>query len=129
MRSEPNPLRQELARSQQAPADFEGHLDADLLAAFAEETLLPTERRGVLAHLAVCGQCREVLSIATVARPDGAQEASVQRISRPARSTIRGWLRWATCAAGVAAISLIVLFHPLKRVPQVTTSTIAKPAP
>jgi len=129
MRSESNPLRQELARSQQAPAGSEAHLDADLLAAFAEETLLPTERRGVLAHLAVCGQCREVLSIATVARPDGAQEASVQRISRPARSTIRGWLRWATCAAGVAAISLIVLFHPLKRVPQVTTSTIAKPAP
>src|SRR5271170_4508343 len=129
MRSEPNPLRQELARSQQAPADFEGHPDADLLAAFPEETLLPTERSGVLAHLAVCGQCREVLSIATVARPDGAQDASVQRVPRPVRSPMWIWLPWAACAAGVAAIISILLFHPLKRVPQVTTSTIAKSAP
>jgi hypothetical protein len=130
MRPESNPLLQELARSQRAPADSEAHPDADLLAAFAEETLLPGERSRVLAHLAVCGQCREVLSVATAARPDGADEASVQPIPRPVRAPLWGWLPWVTTAAGIAAIGSILLFHPQKRLPPATTSTSsAKTAP
>jgi Putative zinc-finger len=122
-RPESNPLLQELVRNQQAPADFEGHLDADLLAAYAEDTLLPAERSGVLAHLAVCGECRQVLSVATTARPHDAEDTSVQPIPRPARARLWGWLPWVTTAAGIAAISSILLFHPQKRLPLATTST------
>jgi hypothetical protein len=123
MRPESNPLLQELARSQRPSADFEAHLDADLLAAFAEETLLPAERSGVLAHLAVCGECREVLSVATAARPDGAEDASVQSIPRPIRAPLWGWLPWVATAAGIAAITTVLLFHPQKRLPPSTIST------
>lgn len=130
MRPESNPLLQELARSQRVPADFEAHPDADLLAAFAEDTLLPAERRDVLAHLAVCGECREVLSVAMAARPDGAEEASVQSIPRPVRAPLWNWLPWVATAAGIAAISSILLFHPEKRLSPATTSTSnTKPAP
>ena len=129
MRPESNPLLQELARSQRAPADFEAHLDADLLAAYAEDTLLPAERSGVLAHLAVCGECREVLSVATAARPDGAEEASVQSIPRPVRAPLWGWLPWVATAAGIAAITSILLFHPQKRLPPATTSTSSTKTP
>src|ERR1700691_6281016 len=40
------------------------HPDADLLTAFAEQSLTATERDGVLAHLALCDDCREVASLA-----------------------------------------------------------------
>jgi len=42
------------------------HPDADLLTAFAEQALSASEREEVLHHLALCGNCREVLSIADV---------------------------------------------------------------
>jgi hypothetical protein len=123
MRPESNPLLQELARSQRAPADFDGHLDADLLAAYAEDTLLPAERSGVLAHLAVCGECREVLSVATASRPDAAEDASAQPIARPVRAPLWGWLPWVATAAGIAAVASVLLFHPQKRLAPMTTST------
>ena len=123
MRPESNPLLQELARSQRAPADFDAHLDADLLAAFAEDALLPAERRSVLTHLAVCGECREVLSVATATRPDAAEEASAQPIPLPARKPLWGWLPWMATAAGIAAVASVLLFHPEKRLPSATTST------
>jgi hypothetical protein len=122
MRPESNPLLQELARSQQASADFESHLDPDLLAAYAEDALLPAKRNGVLEHLVICGQCREVLSVATAARPDGAEDASVP-IPRPIRAPLWGWLPWVATAAGIAAITTIFLFHPHKRFAPATSST------
>src|SRR6267154_5355521 len=42
------------------------HPDADLLTAFAEQALSAPEREEVLHHLALCGNCREVLSLADV---------------------------------------------------------------
>ena len=45
--AEPNPLQRELARSQQGGL----HPDADLLAAFAEGSLLEREREEMFAHL------------------------------------------------------------------------------
>src|ERR1700730_16072619 len=38
------------------------HPDADLLAAFAEQALSATERDGVLQHLALCGDWRDVVA-------------------------------------------------------------------
>jgi Putative zinc-finger len=48
------------------------HPEANLLAAFAEQTLSATEREGVLQHLALCADCREVIALA-VPTPDLAQ--------------------------------------------------------
>lgn len=41
------------------------HPDADLLAAFAEKRLLGHEREELLAHLAECADCREVVALAS----------------------------------------------------------------
>lgn len=42
----------------------EAHPDADLLTAFTEHSLTPREREQVLAHLASCADCREVVAVA-----------------------------------------------------------------
>ena len=60
----------------------QAHPDADLLTAFAEQALLATERDGVLQHLALCGDCREVAALALpaadVAPPRIADEDGVR---------------------------------------------------
>ena len=81
------------------------------------------ERSGVLTHSALCGECREVLSVATATRLDGADEASVQSIPRPVRAPLWGWLPRAAAAAGIATITTILLFHPRKKLEPATTST------
>jgi Putative zinc-finger len=121
-RSDSNPLLQELARSQRAGA----HLDADLLAAFGEDALLPRERQEVLAHLAACAECREVLSLANAARPEEAAEVNPQIMPRPARPLWWGWLPWAATAVVILAIGGTLLLH--RRGP-VETATIAAPPP
>src|SRR5216684_7709863 len=88
------------------------HPDADLLAAFAELALSTTERDGVLKHLALCGDCRDVVALALPAAditpPRTADEDSVRtilsRAGAPAPYKLSfAWptLRWAALAAGV----------------------------
>ena len=105
------------------------HPDADLLSAFAEQALSATERDGVLQHLAVCGDCRDVvvlaLPAADVAPPqvapqtadeDGARR-TVSRAGAPALHKLSfAWptLRWAALAAGVAVAAAVLLVHPGK---------------
>jgi hypothetical protein len=50
-------------RLRAAPPD-RAHPEADLLTAFTERTLSGTEREGVIEHLALCGECREVIALA-----------------------------------------------------------------
>lgn len=77
------------------------HPDANLLTAFSEQSLPDSERSFVLRHLARCGECREIV---TLALPE---DASVPALT-PARSG--GWfawptLRWAFVAAGIVVIA------------------------
>jgi len=44
------------------------HPDANLLAALAENALLPRERDAVVAHVAECADCREYMAVACAAR-------------------------------------------------------------
>src|SRR5882762_11218420 len=88
----------------------QAHPDADLLAAFAEQALLATERDGVLQHLALCGDCREVVALALpaadlapprIADEDGVR-TTVSRAGAPAPHKLSfAWpsLRWAALAA------------------------------
>lgn len=97
MKNVPQIVRQRL-KADVSPS----HPEANMLTAFAEQLLSKTERASVLAHLARCGECREVVALAL---PE--IEAS-QTIGVPARS---GWLswsafRWAVVTAGVAVIAI-----------------------
>jgi hypothetical protein len=102
------------------------HPDADLLTAFAEKALSATERDGVLEHLALCGDCREVVALALpaadiVAAPiaDGidAVRAKGSRAGAPALHKLSfSWpsLRWAALAAGVVVVAAVLLVRPGK---------------
>jgi hypothetical protein len=85
----------------QSPA-AEAHPDADLLTAFAEQSLAGQERDQVLHHLARCGDCREAVALALPAQIE---------LPMPALSGAiwLRWpvLRWAAVAAGVVLIASI----------------------
>ncbi|MFZ0299004.1 MAG: YCF48-related protein [Candidatus Sulfotelmatobacter sp.] len=85
----------------------DSHPDADLLAAFAEHSLAGAERDGLVAHLARCGDCREVVSLALPPQLD----------AQPVAHSSENWLRlpllrgsarrWAPVAAGLVLIASI----------------------
>ncbi len=97
----PKIVQQRLATSAQPGA----HPEADLLTSFVEQTLSDRERNRVLAHLAQCGGCREVVILA-------APQIETARQESPVRSRWLGWpaLRWGALAACavvvVGAVSL-----------------------
>ena len=94
----------------QSPA-ADSHPDADLLTAFAEQSLAGLERDHVVGHLAICSGCREVISLAL----------PPQLESYPLAHTSGDWLRWpflrgsafrwAAVAAGVVLIASIGTLH------------------
>src|SRR5260370_22553737 len=103
----------------------QAHPDADLLSAFAEQALSAAERDGVLQHLALCGDCREVVALALPAAdmvpPQTADEdgvrTTVSRAGAPAPHKLSfAWasLRWAALAAGVVVAAVVLLVHPGK---------------
>ncbi len=108
----------ELARAAGGPS----HPDADVLTAFAEQSLLPAERDGVLQHLAACHDCRELVALAlppeVVTVMPGATETEAVRTpfkTHPAKSWLNAlaWptLRWAALAAGVVVAGSVLLLH------------------
>ena len=111
------------------------HLDADLLTAFAEQALSATERDGVLEHLALCGDCREVIALALPAADIAAAPIATETEAARARPipakyernflTAFAWpsLRWAALAAGVAVAVSVLLMHPGK-LNQATTPSV-----
>ena len=122
------------------PLREQAHPDANLLTAFAEQTLSATEREGVLDHLAVCGDCRDVIVLALPAadlttapvmtdaeagRSTG--EASKNRLASGNFVGLKtNWLRlvsprfsgsglrWAAVAAGIAVVASVLLVRPGK---------------
>jgi hypothetical protein len=84
------------------------HIDANLLTAYAEQSLDASERASVAAHLATCSDCREILFLAT---PPASEINPVP--GRPKKSS---WLsvpvlKWGTAGAlavivGAAALLL-----------------------
>lgn len=118
------------------------HPDADLLTAFAEQALSAPEREEVLHHLALCGNCREVLSLADVlslaiesvnesvnsvdappvpisteSESEPVQAASIRFAARKNWRPVFAWpnLRWAGLAAGVAIVATVLVLHPGKQ--------------
>jgi len=103
----------------------QAHPDADLLTAFAEQTISPAERESVLQHLALCEDCRDVVALALpaadiplpqVADENGVRTTVSQAGSRAPRKLSLAWptLRWAALAAGAVVAAALVLVHPGK---------------
>jgi hypothetical protein len=102
----------------------QAHPDADLLTAFAEQALSATERDGVLQHLALCGDCRDVVALALpaadlVAAPIASETDGLQTTASRSRGPHKlsfAWptLRWAALAAGVVAVAAVLVVHPGK---------------
>ena len=92
----PKPMLDAMAR-EATPAD---HPSANLLAAFVEQTLTDGEKRLIIEHLARCGECREIVFLASEAaaadRPSVAENARWRWTSR--------W-RWAVPVAAVFVLA------------------------
>ncbi len=125
----PKLARERLATQQQAASGT--HPDADLLAAFAEQSLSGAEREQVLTHLAACPQCRQVVALAFPALEQPAPAAA-----DVSRAWHEWWVfRWGGLAAALAVILVAVyLARPRARVgqeaeaPEKAGASIAVPA-
>ena len=97
-----------------ATSQHEFHPDAERLNAFAEQALTQRERDDVLAHLAVCTHCRQVVALAQQA---AAAEATPLAPRRVAIQPDAWWKRWrlvwvpTAVAAAFAVASISVWIH------------------
>jgi hypothetical protein len=91
--------------SERLRAEMPGpHPDADLLSAFAEKALPERDRVQVLAHLAECGDCRQIVFFAL---PDATETQRVLEIEGRPRSSFA--LRWGTLAAAIAVCAILLV--------------------
>jgi hypothetical protein len=114
MRNVPKIVQARLQR--QGPQVAKGHPDADLLTAFAEQSLAESERERVIEHLARCGDCREVVALVQPVTELGTTASSV----RAAGSAWLSWtvLRWAVVAAGVVLVTSVGILQYRQRTQQ-----------
>ena len=82
----------------------EQHPDADLLTALAEQALGKQERLRVLAHLAQCSECREIVSVAQPEMTETPASFQLMKFSL-LRSPILRWGALAVCAVVVATVT------------------------
>jgi hypothetical protein len=104
------------ARLQSAPRS--DHPDADVLTAFAEQSLPHSERALVMEHLSRCGGCREVLALALPEMEEAAAPAVVRRpwFSLPGLSM--PILRWGAVAAALIVVASIGVIRYRQNAPQ-----------
>jgi Photosynthesis system II assembly factor YCF48 len=95
----PKPMLDALAREAK-PLD---HPSADVLGAFVERALAEAERQSVTNHLVRCGECREVVFIASGAAEETSAEQ--QAAAAPAKARWRWNLAWAAPAAAVLLLA------------------------
>lgn len=101
----------------------EVHPDAESLNAFVEKALPAAEREQMLAHLAGCNRCREVVFLtqeAAGAEDDARVVAARPEADRPWQRWFAGW-RWtwvpATALAGLVGLAVL---HHFYRIPPET---------
>jgi hypothetical protein len=82
------------------------HPDADVLTAFAEQSLPQAERSLVLGHLALCGDCREILALAV---PELTFPEKVHEMEVVEGSAVGGWFTWPTLRWGFVAAGIFVV--------------------
>lgn len=97
------------------------HPEAEALSAFAERALPAHERNHVLAHLAVCSRCRQVVALARQAEEFESPALVAAAAAAPSLATTvahrrtawwRNWhFAWIPVAALVATVSLVAYIH------------------
>ncbi|MGH9603283.1 MAG: YCF48-related protein [Terriglobales bacterium] len=127
----PRIVRERLKAQASGPVDV--HPDADLLTAFCEHTLTGTEHQQVIAHLALCADCRDAVALSTPPQSSEAEPLRPHRESRRFR-----WVHWFALAASVVVVATAVLQQPRSSQPgselEMATRerapvTAAKPSP
>jgi hypothetical protein len=109
------------------------HPDADVLTAFAEQSLSDGERENVLAHLSACQDCRETIALSFPALEIVAQAEMPIPASAPAVPTHRNWfawpnMRWATLAAAVVVVASALVLRPGKGTHNSTVASVSRKA-
>ena len=99
-----NTLRQRLG-SRPAP---QTHPEADLLTAYLERSLPAVESEQITVHLAICAECREVISLSLPQEP----ELAVVRELVPRRRLWLLGLRGATLAACLTIVTVLAIKAP-----------------
>jgi Putative zinc-finger len=107
------------------------HPDADSLNAFVERVLPEAERARIVAHMAECSRCREVVYLAHAAAGDEPEAALTTRAKTPSR---RGW--WSPAwrivwipAAALATVGGVFLWIQSRPTPPNTTVAQLAPEP
>ncbi|HMK28123.1 MAG TPA: hypothetical protein VK473_00460 [Terriglobales bacterium] len=100
------------------------HVDPNLLAAFAEQSLLENERASVMTHLAQCWTCREVVSLALPEQQPEMQ--TVGAVASPVPWWNRAAIRWSAVAATATVVVAAVMMRP--PAPQLQVAHVASPA-
>ena len=103
-----------LKRLQEKQPAAGSHPDADLLTAFAEQSLAGDERASVMEHLSRCGHCRDVVAIALPATEiEIVREAERERESLALPISVStagiGWLRWPPLGWGALAAGILLV--------------------
>ena len=123
----PNLLRQRLAATQ--TGETQAHPDADTLTAYMEQSLPPAESKTVVAHLALCEPCREVVALSYAVM----EQPVTQTILAPApvarwRSLFTPVFGAAAAVAAMAVIAVTVLQLPQKNPTQSSNSATTSSA-
>src|ERR1700751_3211434 len=88
------------------------HPDAESLTAFAEQLLPEAERQQVLAHMATCSRCREVVFLAQKAEEPTTPRVSTTGPKKQRASWFSGWRwTWVPAAAIAGIIGVAVMQH------------------
>lgn len=109
------------------------HPDAEVLTAFAEQLVTDTEREEVLAHIATCGRCRDVVfltqKMAEAEEPSRGAAALV-----PKEKTGLGWFAgwnwaWIPVAALAGIVGFAVIEHSRRAAAPTTQMAQSAPPP
>jgi Putative zinc-finger len=99
-----------------------GHPDANLLAAFTENSLTNQERTAVLAHLAQCADCRDYIALATHAAETESPGVAVSATGTRVRCFSPVW-RWVPGAAAVLCVAAVAWQIRVELPPSAQTQT------
>lgn len=118
MNSVPKIVRQRLQTMRDG-----SHLDANLLAAFAEKSLDSNEETKVVRHLAQCADCRQIVLLA---QPEIESAMAVKTLPATPHG-FRG-MRWAFWAAAVLAVGGMLMLNDREKTAPKQIAEVATPS-